>query len=49
MYAEQAVQEGLEAYDRRHGWRGAEAHDKPLNEFRAYANTYPAQVSKVLE
>lgn len=48
MYAEQAVQEGLEAYDRRHGWRGAEAHDKPLNEFRAYANTYPAQVSKVL-
>ena len=46
-YAEQAVQEGLEAYDRRHGWRGAEAHDKPLTEFSAYANTYPAQVLKV--
>lgn len=46
-YAEQAVQEGLEAYDRRHGWRGAEAHDEPLNKFFAYANTYPAQVTKV--
>lgn len=46
-YAEQAVQEGLEAYDRRHGWRGAEAHDKPLKEFMAFANTYPAQVTKV--
>ncbi|WP_035335280.1 penicillin-binding protein PBP1a [Acinetobacter lwoffii] len=46
-YAEQAVQEGLEAYDRRHGWRGAEAHDQPLDKFRAYANTYPAQVTQV--
>mgnify|MGYP002362578262 FL=1 len=46
-YAEQAVQEGLEAYDRRHGWRGAEAHDKPLTEFNAYANTYPAKVIEV--
>jgi penicillin-binding protein 1A len=46
-YAEQAVRDGLEDYDRRHGWRGAEAHDKPLNEFTAYANTYPAQVTKV--
>lgn len=46
-YAEQAVQEGLEAYDRRHGWRGAEAHDQPLENFRAYANTYPAQVTKI--
>ncbi|HCB30580.1 MAG TPA: penicillin-binding protein, partial [Acinetobacter lwoffii] len=43
----QAVQEGLEAYDRRHGWRGAEAHDQPLDKFRAYANTYPAQVTQV--
>ena len=47
IYAEQAVQEGLEAYDRRHGWRGAEAHDKPLIAFSAYANTYPAKVIKV--
>ena len=45
--AEKAVQQGLEAYDRRHGWRGAEAHDKPLKEFIPYANTYPAQVTKV--
>jgi len=46
-YAEQEVQNGLEDYDRRHGWRGAEAHDEPLNKFRAFANTYPAQVVKV--
>ena len=46
-YAEQAIQEGLEAYDRRHGWRGPEEHDKPLNQFMAYANTFPAQVVKV--
>lgn len=47
QYAEEAVQKGLEDYDRRHGWRGPEAHDKPLNEFVSYANTYPAQVVKV--
>ena len=46
-YAEESVQEGLEAYDRRHGWRGPEAHDKPLRDFMAYANTYPAEVTKV--
>ncbi|WP_092820208.1 penicillin-binding protein PBP1a [Acinetobacter kookii] len=46
-FAEQSVQEGLEAYDRRHGWRGAEAHDKPLSDFTPYANTYPAKVIKV--
>ena len=46
-YAEQAVQTGLEAYDRRHGWRGPEDHDKPLNQFMIFANTYPAKVSKV--
>ncbi|QXW26248.1 penicillin-binding protein PBP1a [Acinetobacter johnsonii] len=46
-YAEEAVQNGLEDYDRRHGWRGAEAHDKPLSEFLAYANTFPAEVIKV--
>ncbi len=46
-FAEQSVQEGLEAYDRRHGWRGAEAHNKPLSEFMAYANTYPAKITKV--
>lgn len=46
-YAEQAVQEGLEDYDRRHGWRGAEAHGEPLKNFIAFANTYPAQVVKV--
>lgn len=47
QYAEDAVQKGLEDYDRRHGWRGAEAHDKPLKNFTPYANTYPAEVVKV--
>ena len=47
QYAEDAVQKGLEDYDRRHGWRGAEAHDKPLKDFMAYANTFPAEVIKV--
>ncbi|WP_151810686.1 penicillin-binding protein PBP1a [Acinetobacter bereziniae] len=47
QYAEDAVQKGLEDYDRRHGWRGAEAHDKPLKNFIPYANTYPAEVIKV--
>ena len=45
--AEQAVQEGLEAYDRRHGWRGAEATDQPLESFSVFANTYPARVTQV--
>jgi membrane carboxypeptidase/penicillin-binding protein len=39
-YAEQSVQEGLEAYDRRHGWRGAEANDQPLKKFQPFANTH---------
>ena len=47
QYAEEAVQKGLEDYDRRHGWRGAEAHDKPLKDFIPYANTFPAEVIKV--
>lgn len=45
--AETAVREGLEAYDRRHGWRGAEANDKPLKQFIPFANTWPARVTKV--
>ncbi len=46
-YAEKSVQDGLEAYDRRHGWRGAEAHDKPLKNFSVFANTYPSKVIAV--
>lgn len=46
-YAEEAVREGLETYDRRHGWRGPEAHDQPLKNFTAYANTYPVEVIEV--
>lgn len=45
--AQAAVQMGLEAYDRRHGWRGPEAHDKPLSDFVPYANTWPVKVTKV--
>ena len=46
-YAEESLRKGLEDYDRRHGWRGAEAHDKPLSQFTAFANTYPAKVTQV--
>ncbi|MDO4222658.1 MAG: PBP1A family penicillin-binding protein [Acinetobacter sp.] len=46
-YAEQAVQKGLEDYDRRHGWHGVEAHDKPLEQFMPYGNSYPAKVLSV--
>ena len=46
-YAEESLRKGLEDYDRRHGWRGAEAHDKPLNQFSAFANTYPAKVTQI--
>lgn len=46
-YAEDSVRRGLEDYDRRHGWRGAEGHDQPLKNFMAYANTYPVEVTKV--
>lgn len=45
--AEEAVQKGLEAYDNRHGWRGVEAHDKPLKQFVTFANMWPAKVTKV--
>ena len=45
--AEAAVKEGLEAYDRRHGWRGAEANDKPLSNFFPFSNMWPAKVIKV--
>lgn len=45
--AEQAVRDGLEAYDKRHGWRGGiEAQGKPLSDFLPFANTWPAQVTK---
>lgn len=46
-YAETAVQSGLEEYDQRHGWRGAEANNKSLNHFYAFADIYPAKVIKV--
>jgi penicillin-binding protein 1A len=47
LMAEQAVHSGLEAYDHRHGWRGAEANDKPLSGFYVINNMWPAQVTKV--
>ncbi|OLF38876.1 penicillin-binding protein 1A [Psychrobacter sp. Cmf 22.2] len=45
--AEAAVSKGLIAYDHRHGWRGAEANDEPLEDFRRYGGMYPAKVTKV--
>lgn len=45
--AESAVLKGLVAYDHRHGWRGAEANDEPLENFRRYGGMYPAKVTKV--
>lgn len=48
QFADEAVKRGLEAYDRRHGWRGAEAHDKPLENFRVVGDLQPAKVTEVL-
>lgn len=45
--AEAAIFKGLMNYDKRHGWRGPEAQDEPLKNFRRYGNMYPAKVSKV--
>ena len=45
--AETAVLTGLVAYEHRHGWRGAEANDEPLENFRRYSNMTPAKVTKV--
>lgn len=45
--AEAAVLKGLIAYDHRHGWRGAEANDKPLEDFRRYGSLYPAKVTSI--
>lgn len=45
--AETAVLKGLIDYDHRHGWRGAEANDEPLESFQRYGNMYPAKVTKV--
>lgn len=48
QFADDAVKRGLEAYDKRHGWRGAEAHDKPLKNFRVVGELQPAKVTKLL-
>jgi penicillin-binding protein 1A len=45
--ADDAVKKGLEDYDRRHGWRGAEANNKPLTEFSVIGDLQPALVTKV--
>ena len=45
--AEAAVLKGLIAYDHRHGWRGAEANDEPLEDFNRYGSMYPAKVTTV--
>ncbi len=45
--AEAAILTGLVAYEHRHGWRGAEANDEPLENFSRYSNMSPAKVTKV--
>ncbi len=45
--AEAAVLAGLVAYEHRHGWRGAEANDEPLENFQTYSGMLPAKVTKV--
>ncbi|MGM8886467.1 penicillin-binding protein 1A [Psychrobacter sp. 1U2] len=45
--AEAAILKGLIAYDHRHGWRGAEANDEPLENFNRYGSMYPAKVTTV--
>ncbi|WP_201556590.1 penicillin-binding protein 1A [Psychrobacter sp. 72-O-c] len=45
--AEAAILTGLIAYEHRHGWRGAEAKDEPLENFRRYSSMSPAKVTKV--
>ena len=45
--AETAVLKGLIDYDHRHGWRGAEANDEPLENFNRYGSMSPAKVTTV--
>lgn len=45
--ADTAVKKGLIGYDRRHGWRGAEANGEPLADFTTYSNMVPAKVIEV--
>lgn len=45
--ADTAIKKGLIGYDRRHGWRGAEANGEPLENFRTYSNMVPAKVTEV--
>lgn len=45
--AETAVLKGLVSYDHRHGWRGAEANDEPLEKFQRFNSMLPAKVTKV--
>jgi penicillin-binding protein 1A len=45
--AEAAILTGLVAYEHRHGWRGAEANDEPLENFSRYSSMSPAKVTKV--
>jgi penicillin-binding protein 1A len=47
LAADHAIKEGLEDYDRRHGWRGAEANNKPLSDFHPVGDLLPARVTKV--
>lgn len=45
--ADTAIKKGLIGYDRRHGWRGAEANGEPLANFKTYSNMVPAKVTEI--
>lgn len=45
--ANNIVRKRLIAYDRRHGWRGAEANGEDLANFNTFNNMHPAKVTKV--
>ncbi|MDO4250655.1 MAG: transglycosylase domain-containing protein [Moraxella sp.] len=45
--AEKALRDGLNSYDKRHGWRGVEAESGNLDNFKSFLGMHPAQVTKV--
>ncbi len=45
--AVRAVNEGLLAYDLRHGWRGAEKTESPLSQLSIAGGLWPAQVTQI--
>ncbi len=45
--ADSIVRKHLYRYDRRRGWRGAEANDKPLSQFNSFLDMHPVKILEV--